>query len=103
MAKKLPANAGDVGPIPGSGRYPGVGDGNLLQYSFFFFVFNKYFGCAGSSLLLKPFSSCSEWGLLFVAEQRLQPVWASVAVAHGISSYGFQVLEHRRNRCGTWA
>ena len=101
MAKKLPANAGDVGPIPGSGRYPGVGD--AICSNIFFFVFNNYFGCAGSSLLLEPFSSCSEWGLLFVAEQRLQPVWASVAVAHGISSYGFQVLEHRHNRCGTWA
>ena len=25
--------AGDVGSIPGSGRYPGGGHGNLLQYS----------------------------------------------------------------------
>ena len=32
----LPANAGDTGDagsIPGSGRSPGVGNGNLLQYS----------------------------------------------------------------------
>ena len=36
MVKNLPANAGDTrdtGVIPGSGRYPGIGDGNLLQYS----------------------------------------------------------------------
>ena len=33
MVKNLPANAGDTGSIPGSGRYPGVGNGNLLQYS----------------------------------------------------------------------
>ena len=36
MAKTLPANAGDtrdVGLIPGSGRSPGVGSGNPLQYS----------------------------------------------------------------------
>ena len=26
-------NAGDQGSIPGSGRYPGEGNGNLLQYS----------------------------------------------------------------------
>ena len=26
-------NARDVGSIPGSGRSPGVGDGNILQYS----------------------------------------------------------------------
>ena len=31
--KNLPANAGDVGAIPGSGRSPGEGNGNLLQYS----------------------------------------------------------------------
>ena len=33
MVKNLPANAGDVGSIPGSGRSPGGGNGNLLQYS----------------------------------------------------------------------
>ena len=35
--KDLPANAGDtgdVGLIPGSGRFPGEENGNLLQYSF---------------------------------------------------------------------
>ena len=31
--KNLPANAGDTGPIPGSGRSPGEGNGNPLQYS----------------------------------------------------------------------
>ena len=33
MLKNLPANAGDVGLIPGSGGSPGVGNGNPLQYS----------------------------------------------------------------------
>jgi len=36
MVKKPPANAGDVrdtGSIPGSGRSPGAGHGNPLQYS----------------------------------------------------------------------
>ena len=28
--KNLPTNAGDMGLIPGSGRSPGVGDGNPL-------------------------------------------------------------------------
>ena len=35
MVKNLSANAGDesdVGLIPGSGRSPGVGNGNSLQY-----------------------------------------------------------------------
>ena len=31
--KNLPANAGDPGSIPGSGRSPGGEHGNLLQYS----------------------------------------------------------------------
>ena len=33
MVKSLPANAGDEGLIPGSGRSPGGGNGNPLQYS----------------------------------------------------------------------
>ena len=33
MVKNPPANIGDVGSIPGSGRSPGVGNGNPLQYS----------------------------------------------------------------------
>ena len=33
MVKNLPANAGDVGLIPGLGRSPGEGNGNPLQYS----------------------------------------------------------------------
>ena len=31
--KNVPANAGDAGLIPGSGRSPGGGNGNPLQYS----------------------------------------------------------------------
>ena len=33
VVKNLPANVGDVGSIPGSGRSPGEGNGNPLQYS----------------------------------------------------------------------
>ena len=33
MVKNLPANAGDTGSIPGSGRPPGGGNGNPLQDS----------------------------------------------------------------------
>ena len=33
MVKNLLANAGDTGSIPGSGRFPGEGNGNPLQYS----------------------------------------------------------------------
>ena len=31
--KESSCNAGDSGLIPGSGRYPGEGNGNPLQYS----------------------------------------------------------------------
>ena len=33
VVKNLPANAEDVGLIPGSGRSPEAGNGNPLQYS----------------------------------------------------------------------
>ena len=33
LVKSPPANAGDAGVIPGSGRSPGEGNGNPLQYS----------------------------------------------------------------------
>ena len=33
VVKNLPANAGDMGWIPGSGRSPGEKNGNPLQYS----------------------------------------------------------------------
>ena len=33
MVKNTPANAGDAGSIPGSGRSPEEGNGNSLQYS----------------------------------------------------------------------
>ena len=31
--KESTCNSGDLGSIPGSGRFPGEGDGNPLQYS----------------------------------------------------------------------
>ena len=33
VVKNPPANAGDLGSIPGLGRSPGEGSGNPLQYS----------------------------------------------------------------------
>ena len=30
--KNMPSNAGDMDLIPGSGRFPGEGNGNPLQY-----------------------------------------------------------------------
>ena len=33
VVKNLPDNAGDTGLIPGSGKFPGGGNGNSLQHS----------------------------------------------------------------------
>ena len=33
VVKNLPVNAGDVGSVPGLGRFPGEGNGTPLQYS----------------------------------------------------------------------
>ena len=33
VVKNLPANVGDMGSIPGLGRFSGEGNGNPLQYS----------------------------------------------------------------------
>ena len=33
MVKNPPTNVGDMGSIPGLGRFSGEGNGNLLQYS----------------------------------------------------------------------
>ena len=41
MVKNLPANAGDASSIPGSGRSPGEGNGNPLQYSYLGNLVNK--------------------------------------------------------------
>ena len=40
MVKNLPANAGDLGWIPGSQRSPGEGNGNPLQL----FLLGKFHG-----------------------------------------------------------
>ena len=32
-SKESPCNEGDLGSVPGLGRFPGEGNGNLLQYS----------------------------------------------------------------------
>ena len=52
MVKNLPANAGDSGFISGSGRSPGVGNGNPLQYS-----------CLESSMGQRSLTGYCPWGL----------------------------------------
>jgi len=59
VVKNLPANAGDArdtGSIPESGRSPGVGNGNPLQYS----------------CLENPMDRGEPGGLQFVGSQRVR-------------------------------
>ena len=76
----------------------------------FIFLFLAVMGphcCAGL------FSSCNDWGLLFAAVSGFLLAGASLvamrslegarALAVGLSSCGFQALEHRLNSCGVQA
>ena len=51
MVKNSPANVGDAGSIPGSGRSPGEGNGNPLQYS-----------CLGNPNGQRSPAGCNSWG-----------------------------------------
>ena len=86
---------------------------------FFFFLINLFiFGCIGSSLLRTGFlSSCGErqgatlrcgvWashcGGFSCCGARALGTWASVVVAHRLSSCGSQALERRLSSCGARA
>ena len=50
MVKNVPANAGDLGSIPGSGRSPGMGNGNPLQWVFLFGKFHEQRSLEGWSM-----------------------------------------------------
>ena len=47
-------------------------------------LFVLIFVCIGSSLLHAAFSSCGEWGLLFIVVHRLLIAMASLVVEHGL-------------------
>ena len=51
VVKNPPTNAGDVGSIPGSGRSPGEGNGNPLQYS-----------CLGIPMDRGAYQATGPWG-----------------------------------------
>ena len=55
MVQKPPANARDTGDDPGSGRSPGEGNGNPLQYS-----------CLGN-----PMDKRAEWAVIQGVARRL--------------------------------
>ena len=89
---------------------------NQQQQQIFFNKFIYLFLAAlGLRCCTRAFSSCGEWGLLFVAVRgllvavasrcgaRALGMQASVIVARGLSSCGLQALEHRLSSCGTQA
>ena len=51
VVKNVPANAGDMGSIPGLGRSLGEGNGNPLQYS-----------CMGNLTNRRDLMAYSPWG-----------------------------------------
>ena len=87
----------------------------LLFYYLFYFIY-FIFGCVGSSLLHAGFSlvaasggysllwcvGFSLWWLLLLGARALG-IWASVVVAHGLSSCGSRAVERRLSSCGTQA
>ena len=63
---------------------------HFLKNKFIFYLF--IFGCVGSLLLRRAFSSCSEQGLLFVVLRGLLTAVASLVVEHGLQACVLQQL-----------
>ena len=74
-----------------------------------------FLAALGLRCCAQAFSSCGEWGLLFIVVHGLLiavashcgaqalGVQASVVVACGLSSCGSWALERRLSSCGAWA
>ena len=88
------------------------GPTNTLALYFYFF---KFLAALGLCCCTRAFSSCGEWGLLFVAVcelliavasrcgARVLGSRASVVAARRLSSCGSRALERRLSSCGTRA
>ena len=85
------------------------------SYLFIYLFIYLFLAMLGLCCWVQAFSSCCEWGLLFVAVRGLLMAvasrcgawalgtWASVVVACGLSSCGLRALERRLSSCGAWA
>ena len=71
MLKNQPANAGDVGSIPGSGRSPGEGNDNPLQDSRLGNVMDKGASWATVHGVAKSWTRLSDFTSLVVIIQKL--------------------------------
>ena len=93
---------------------------HFLQFMSYLFFLNKFIclflAALGLCCCAWAFSSCGEQGPLLVAvcglliavaclccRVRALGAWASVVVAHGLSSCGLQGLERRLSNCGARA
>ena len=98
---------------------PGDDSNNIsIYFSYFYlfiYLFLKYIlkiylfmAALGLHCCARAFSSCREWGLLFLEMHRLLIVVASLVAEHGLqmcrlSSCGTRALECRLSSCGAWA
>ena len=81
-----------------------------LNSFFFLIIFLFIFGCPGSSVLSRIFSTYGKWGLLSSCNVLASHcggfccrAQASVVAACRLSSCGSRVLEHRLTNCGARA
>ena len=108
MIKTPPANAGDagdIGLIPGSGRSPGEGNGNPLQYSCLENPMDRgtwwqrsAWGCKESDtteqLGMQLFSLPRAWVQSLVREPRSHNYWACTASTREPKCYNIQTPTH---------
>ena len=58
------------------------------------FIYYLFLAALGLCCCARAFSSCGEWGLLFVAVSGLLIAVASLAVEYGLQARGLQQLQH---------
>ena len=72
----------------------------LNKFIYFIYLFLAVLGLC---CCVRAFSSCGEWGLLFVAVRWLLLLQGTGSRRAGFSSCGSWALERRLSSCGAWA
>ena len=75
VLKNLPANAGNVGLIPGLGKFPGGRHGNPLQYS-----------CLENPMDRRAWQATVHW----ITKSQTWPKWLSMHSVHGDEIYSME-------------
>ena len=76
------STAGGTGSIPGQGTK--ILHAAAVRQNFFLFLFFLVLAVLGLRCCLWAFSSCGEWGLLFIAVRWLLIAVASLVAEHGL-------------------